>query len=119
GIGFFGGGERLAGEEIAAGKVCERERIAIASVGEHELALVVGAPQVIGLHWLGVRGSLRPVAPSRCALDQAVAIENRMHRADRRCVHIRVSRASLSLIFGAPQLGLSCLSRTICVSTCK
>ena len=34
GIGFLGGGERLAGEEIAAGEVGDRQRIAIASVGE-------------------------------------------------------------------------------------
>ena len=61
GIGFLGGGERLAGEEIAAGEVGDRQRIAIASVGEHELALVVGAPQIIGLAGKGKRRSLRPV----------------------------------------------------------
>src|SRR5580704_3249467 len=88
GIGFLGGGERLAGEEIAAGEVGDRQRIAIASVGEHELALVVGAPQIIGLAGKGKRRSLRPITPPHSALDQAVAIENRMHRADRRRVHI-------------------------------
>jgi len=46
GIGFLGGEERLAGEQIAAGEVADRQRVAIAPVGEHELALVVGAPQV-------------------------------------------------------------------------
>ena len=42
-----------------------------------------------------------------------------MHRADRRRVHIRIEPGQLSLIFGAPQLGLSCFKRTICVSIWK
>src|SRR5215467_16019908 len=33
GVAFFGGGERFAGNEITAGEVADRERIAIASVG--------------------------------------------------------------------------------------
>ena len=57
-IGLLGSGERLAGEEIAASEVSDRERIAIAAVREHELALVVGAPQLIGLSGKGKGGSL-------------------------------------------------------------
>src|ERR1051326_9017048 len=52
-IGFFGFGERLASDQIAAGEVGDGEQIAIALVGEHELALVVGAPQIVGLYGLG------------------------------------------------------------------
>ena len=38
----------LAGEQVAAGEVGDGQRIAVAPVGEHELALVVGAPQIVG-----------------------------------------------------------------------
>jgi len=48
GIGFLGGGECLAGDQIAAGEVGDRQRIAIAPIGEHDLTLVIGAPQIIG-----------------------------------------------------------------------
>src|ERR1700722_16434506 len=48
-VGFLGGGERFAGEQVATGKIGDRQRIAIAPIGKHELALVVGAPKVIGL----------------------------------------------------------------------
>src|SRR5262249_20815115 len=43
-VGFLSRGECLASEQVSTGEVSGRERIAIASVGEHELALVVGAP---------------------------------------------------------------------------
>ena len=32
----------------SAGKVADSERVAIASIGEHELAFVVGVPQIVG-----------------------------------------------------------------------
>ena len=95
GVGFLGGGERLAGKQIAAGEVGDRQRIAIAPIGEHELALVVGTPQVIGLAGKGKRSSLCPVTPSPSALDQAMAVEHRMHRADRRRVDIRIEAGQL------------------------
>src|SRR5580704_18263496 len=94
-IGFLGGGERLAGEEIAAGEVGDRERVAITPVSEHELALVVGAPQVIGLAGKGKCRSLRSVASSHSAFDQAVAVEDRMHRADRGRVDVRIEAGQL------------------------
>jgi hypothetical protein len=95
GVGFLGGGERLAGEQVAAGKVGNRQRIAVATIGEHELALVVGAPQVIGLAGKGKHRSLRPVPSPHSALDQAMAVEHRMYRADRRGVHIRIEPGEL------------------------
>src|SRR5215813_2012572 len=49
GIGLLGGVQGFASNQVAAGEVGNRQRIAVAAVGEHELALVVGAPQVIGL----------------------------------------------------------------------
>ena len=48
-IGILGGLKRVTGDEIAAGKVADGQRVAIASVGQHELALVVRAPQLVGL----------------------------------------------------------------------
>ena len=95
GVGFLGGGERLAREEIATGGVGDRKRIAVAPVGEHELALVVGAPQVIGLTGNRQRRSRRSITPRSSALDQVMAIEHRMHCADRRRVHIRVEAVEL------------------------
>jgi len=40
--------ERLTADEIATREVDDGERIAVAAIGEHELALVVGAPEVVG-----------------------------------------------------------------------
>src|SRR5262249_29471538 len=99
GVGFLGGGEGLAGEQVSAGQGGDRQRVAIAPTGEHELALVIGAPQLIRLTRSGERGSLRPVASSPAALDQAVAVEHRMYRADRRSVDIGIkpSEAFLDL----------------------
>ncbi len=94
-IGFLGGGERLAGEQIAAGKVGDRKWIAIAPVGEHELALVIGAPQIVGLAGKGKCRSLGSVPAPHSALDQAVAVENRMDRADRWRMHIRIEPRQL------------------------
>src|SRR6476619_3220983 len=68
-VGFLGGRERLASEQVSAGEVGDRQRIAIATIGEHELAFVVGAPQVVGLAGTRKRRSLRPVPPSHSAFD--------------------------------------------------
>ena len=48
GVAFLGGRERLAREQIAAGEVGDRQRIAVPPVAEQELAFVVGAPEAIG-----------------------------------------------------------------------
>jgi hypothetical protein len=47
-IGLLGGAERLAAAQVAARKVGDGERIAVAPIGEHDLALVIGAPQLVG-----------------------------------------------------------------------
>jgi len=47
GIDLLGGREGIAGDEIATGEVADRERVAVASIGEHELALVIRAPQLV------------------------------------------------------------------------
>jgi hypothetical protein len=87
------GGEGLTANQIAAREVCDRERIAVALIGEHELALVIGAPQIIWRARLGERGSLRLVAASSAACDQSMPVQDRVHRADRRTLHIPVQPA--------------------------
>src|SRR3954470_13031441 len=57
------------------------ERIAVAAIAEPELALEVGAPQIIGSDTRGQRRAARAVARPAATLDQAVAIENRMDGA--------------------------------------
>ncbi len=61
--------------------VGDGQRIAVAAVAELELALEVGAPQIVGRGALGQRRAARAVARPAAALDQAVAIENGMDGA--------------------------------------
>jgi hypothetical protein len=44
---FAGGGESLASQEKTAGVIRDRQRIAVLTIAEPELALVVRAPQFI------------------------------------------------------------------------
>src|SRR5260370_6939165 len=46
---FFGGREGLTGEEKTAGVISDGQRVAVLVIAEQELALVIGAPQLIGL----------------------------------------------------------------------
>src|SRR5437868_11524447 len=52
-VAFLGGGKRFTGQKIAAGEIGDGQRIAVASVGEHELAFVIGAPKLVGRKGLG------------------------------------------------------------------
>jgi hypothetical protein len=61
--------------------VGDGQRIAVASIAEHELALEVGAPQIIGFGARGQRRAARAVARPAAALDQAMAVEDRMDGA--------------------------------------
>src|SRR5206468_7963946 len=81
-VGLLGAAESLAAEQIAAGKVANGERIAVAAIGEHELAFVVGAPQIIGPQGLRQRRALSSIAALTAAADQPMAIEHRVHGAD-------------------------------------
>ena len=94
-VGFFGGGERFAGEQVATGEIGDGQWIAIASIGEHELALIVGAPKIIGLTGKRKRCSGGPIAPPHPALDQAMSVENCVDRADGWGVHIRIEPGEL------------------------
>jgi hypothetical protein len=83
---LLGGRERFARQQVAAGEIGDRQRIAVLPVAEHELALIVGAPEHVGLDRPRERGARGDVAPPPAAMHQAVAIEDRMHGADRRQV---------------------------------
>src|ERR1700687_5082262 len=61
--------------------VGDGQRIAVPAVAELELALEVGAPQLIRGGPFGQRRAARAMARPAAALDQAVAIENRMDGA--------------------------------------
>ena len=100
----------------AAGEVCDGQRIAVSPIGKHELTLVVGAPQFIRLGGARERRALGPVTSSGSPLDQAMAIEHRVYGADRGRVHIRIKPGQSFPDLRRPQLGLSCLMRTISVS---
>jgi hypothetical protein len=41
--------ECRAGDQVPAGEVGDSERVAVAVAGEHETAIAVGPPQVVGL----------------------------------------------------------------------
>ena len=81
--------ERLAGQQVAAGEIGDRQRIAVPPIAEHELAFVVGAPERVRLgrpRQLGAGGARPAPAP---AVHQAVPIEHRVDGADRRQVRRR------------------------------
>src|SRR5512135_3121351 len=57
GVGFLRRRQRLAAEQVASGEVADGERIAIAAIGEHEFAFVIGAPEVVGTGGFRQRGA--------------------------------------------------------------
>ena len=100
GVGLLRGMERLAAEQIAAGEVGDGQRVTVATIGQHELAFVIGAPEVIGPSRLRQRGALRLVATFTAVLDQAMPIEHCMHGADRRRLDVVVAAAQLRADLG-------------------
>jgi hypothetical protein len=61
----------------ARGVVGDGQRVTVLPIAELELALQVGAPQIVGRGHLGQRRALRTMARLATPLDQAV-IKNRM-----------------------------------------
>src|ERR1700676_1049592 len=82
--------EPLTADEVTAREVGDGERKAVASIGEHELALVVGTPEVIGMVRVGERGAFGLVDSPASTLNQAVTVQDRMHGADGRAVDLGV-----------------------------
>jgi hypothetical protein len=75
--------------------VANGERVAVTLVGEHELVLVVGAPKIVGCQGLGQGGALGLVAAFAATVDQTVAVEHRVHGADRRRLDIAMQAPQL------------------------
>jgi hypothetical protein len=46
---FAGGGQRLAGQQITAGMIGDGQRVAVVTVPQQELALVIRTPQFIAM----------------------------------------------------------------------
>ena len=86
--GFPGRFEGLAQQQIARRMVGDRQGVTVAAIAELELALEVGAPQVVGIGACRQRRAVGAVAPDSGAVDQAVAVEHRMHGAPGRQAHV-------------------------------
>lgn len=84
GVTLFRRRQRFAADQIAGREVRHREGVAVAAGREHELALVVGTPEIIGRHGLGQGGPAEPHPSPPLAGDQSVPIEYRMDRTDGR-----------------------------------
>src|SRR4029434_10055384 len=73
---FFAiGFERFTKEQVARAVVSDGQRITIAFVAQLKLALVIGAPEIVGMQTLGQGRSLSPIAAPTHGLHQARAIE--------------------------------------------
>src|SRR5271170_51153 len=75
---FSGGRQGFTGEQKTAGVIGDRQRIAVLPISEQELALVVGAPQLVGALAQRQSGSLSTATQSTAAFDQAMAIQHGM-----------------------------------------
>src|SRR6202041_3126226 len=75
---FSGGRQGFTGEQKTAGVIGDCQRIAVLVISQQELALVVGAPQLVGPLAQRQSGSLGTTTQSTAAFDQAMAIEHRM-----------------------------------------
>src|ERR1700686_2336909 len=84
-VALLGGLEGFAAQQVATGEVGHGQGIAVATIREHELALVIGAPQIVGTIRSGEAGALRlEVLAPAAAGHQAMPIQYRMHGADGR-----------------------------------
>src|ERR1700686_3910057 len=71
-IGF----QRFTQEQVAGGVVGDRERITITFIAKLKLALVIGAPEIVGKQAFGQGRSFGSTAAPTHGLDQAMAIEH-------------------------------------------
>ena len=73
--------QRFTEQQEARGMVGDGQRITVSAIAELELALEVGAPQIIGKRTFRQRRAPRAVPRAAAALDQAVAVEHRVNGA--------------------------------------
>src|SRR5688500_13682736 len=80
----LGGLEAFAGQQVAGAVITDGQWVTVLLVAEHELALVVGAPESIGRVGGGQWRTASLVAPAFSSLDEAIAVERSVDRAHRR-----------------------------------
>ena len=85
----LGGFYAFAADQVAAAVVGDRQRIAVLLVAQHELALVVSTPELIGLVCCNQWRSFGLVATALPALDEAMAVQHGMDGTDGRRWHHR------------------------------
>src|SRR5579864_7031142 len=82
---FAGALQTFTAQQVARGEVRDGQGVAVAVIGEHELALVIGTPEIIGPIRSGQAGSFSlEVMAAPPTADQTVPIQHRVHGADRR-----------------------------------
>ena len=87
---FLGSSQGVTSNQITAGKVSNRQWVAVATILQHKLPFVVSTPEFVGLFSVRKRCSPGFVPGSLPALDQAVSIQESMDRTDGRTVNIRI-----------------------------
>src|SRR5579871_1342573 len=88
---FLGALQGIAAQQVPARRVGDGEGVTIALVGEHELALVIGAPKIIGCASRLKDRSLGLIAVAPATpIDQAMAIQDRVDGANGRQVDLGV-----------------------------
>jgi hypothetical protein len=65
--------QRLTADEVTTGEVGDRERIAVATISKHGLALVIGAPEIVRLGRDRQRSPLRFVPSRSAVINKAIA----------------------------------------------
>src|SRR6202042_2795302 len=78
---FLGGRQGFTGEQKTAGGIGGGQRIAVLTIAQQELSLVIGAPQLVGLLAQRQSSSLSTTTQATAALDQTVSIQDRMDGA--------------------------------------
>src|SRR5262245_46949361 len=71
---FFGGRERFAGQQVAAGMIGDGQRVAIVIIPQQELALEIGAPEFIRVLAEGEIGAVRTATHPAAALCWAMSM---------------------------------------------
>src|SRR5579864_6398962 len=81
---FSVGFQRFTQEQVAGRIVGDGQRITIAFIAQLKLALVVGAPEIVGMKALGQRRSFGSTAATAHRRDQPVAMEHGVNGRSKR-----------------------------------
>src|SRR5262249_1915899 len=75
-------GQRLTREQVAAGEVGDRQRVAVVAVAEHELAFVISTPEGVRFGGPAELGTLSAMPPATAAFDEAMPVEDSVDGAN-------------------------------------